>query len=116
MNMKIGEIKNFIYLHAIFFLYSLTAVLGKLSSELTFMSFKFIILYGSILTILFVYAILWQQIIKRMSLVTAYTNKAIIVVWGMIWGTLIFDERVTFGMIIGTIIIFVGIYLVASDE
>ncbi len=114
--MKTADIKKYIYLHALFFMYSLTAILGKLASNVTFMSFKFIFFYGLILLILFVYAILWQQIIKRMSLVTAYTNKAIVVVWGMLWGNLIFSERITLGMIIGTIIIFIGIYLVASDD
>lgn len=114
--MKTADIKKYIYLHALFFIYSLTAILGKLASNVTFMSLKFIFFYGSILLILFLYAILWQQIIKRMSLVTAYTNKAIVVVWGMLWGNLIFGERITLGMIIGTIIIFIGIYLVASDD
>jgi len=114
--MKIEGLKKYILLHALFVLYSLTAVLGKLASKHDFMSFKFIFMYGLILGILFVYAILWQQVLKNMLLVTAYTNKAVVVVWGMLWGNILFFERITAGMIIGTIIIFMGIYLVAKDE
>ncbi len=113
--MKTGEFKKYILLHALFILYSLTAVLGKLASNHFLIDYKFIFLYGAMLALLLLYAILWQQILKRMSLVTAYTNKAIVVVWGMIWGSILFNERITVGMIIGVIIIFVGIYLVAND-
>lgn len=78
---------------------------------------RFVLFYGIVLLILFVYAIAWQQIIKKMPLVTAYANKAITVIWGLIWGLLIFQESLSLWNIAGAIIIIVGImFVVKSDE
>ena len=78
---------------------------------------RFVLFYGIVLLILFVYAIAWQQIIKKMPLVTAYANKAITVIWGLIWGLLIFQEPLSLWNIAGAIIIIVGImFVVKSDE
>lgn len=88
-----------------------------MASQYPVMSVPFILFYGGVLIILFGYAILWQQIIKKMPLVTAYANKAVTVVWGLLWGLIVFKERISFFNIVGVIIIVVGIVLVVkSDE
>lgn len=112
-----SKIKTFILLHILLLVYSLSAVCSKMASARTFMSLPFILFYGMVLLILFVYAIAWQQIIKKMPLVTAYANKAITVIWGLIWGLLIFHENISLWNIAGAIIIIVGImFVVKSDE
>lgn len=63
-----------------------------------------------------VYAIGWQQIIKRMPLTAAYANKAVTTVWGLVWGVLFFKERVTFGKIIGVILVVAGVALFGIAE
>ena len=110
------KIIPFIYLHILLFIYSLGAICSKLAGEQAFLSFKFILFYGLVLANLFLYAIIWQQILKKMSLVTAYANKAITVVWGMLWGILLFKEKITVWNIIGAIIIIIGIVLVVTDD
>lgn len=112
---KIG-IKHYIFLHSILLLYSFTGVFSKTASQCSFLSFKFIILYGTVLLFLFLYAILWQQILKSLPLTTAFANKAITVVWGFIWGAVFFHEKISLFMIIGAAIIIFGIYLVVSDH
>ena len=58
-----------------------------------------------------------KQILKKFSLTTAFINKAITIVWGMLWGVLFFKEQITVNMIIGAIIVFIGVSLVViSDE
>ena len=47
-------------------------------------------LYGGMLAALVVYAFGWQQVIKHLPLTTAYANKAITVVWGILLGFLLF--------------------------
>ncbi len=121
MKKIISQIKKnnwslFLLLHAILCVYSIGAVFSKLASTKEFLSLKFIILYGAVITILFIYAILWQQILKRMSVTTAFANKSVVVVWGMIWGKLIFGEKITINMILGAMIIFAGVYLVVSED
>ncbi len=63
-----------------------------------------------------IYAIAWQQILKRLPLTVAYANKPVSLIWGMIWGSMLFREKITWNMILGAGIIFVGIYLVVTAD
>jgi EamA-like transporter family. len=114
--MNCEKIKNYALLHIIIFTYSLGSVCSKMAAGQAFLSLKFILFYGGVLFLLFLYAIFWQQIIKKMPLTTAYANKAVVVIWGMIWGSLLFKENITIKMILGAIIILAGVYLVVSDD
>lgn len=114
--MKRENIRAFILLHIILLFYSLGGICSKLAAKCTFLSLEFMFYYGIVLVILFAYAILWQQILKKLSLVTAYANKAITVIWGMLWGSVFFDETVNLWKIIGAIIIIAGVYLVVSEK
>lgn len=110
------KFKNIFYIHLLLFFFSFCSVFSKLASSQQFLSFKFIMYYGISLLILGVYAILWQQILKKMPLTIAFINKGITIIWGMILGVLIFNETITFNMIIGSIIILIGIILVVEHE
>ena len=87
------RIKSYILLHIVLLLYSMGGICSKLAAGQSFLSLKFILFYGILLLNLAVYALLWQQILKRLPLVTAYANKAITVIWGMLWGYLFFQEQ-----------------------
>ena len=45
--------------------------------------------------ILGIYALLWQQVIKKFELSVAYANKAVTLLWALIWGIFIFHEKIT---------------------
>ena len=66
--------------------------------------------------ILGVYALAWQQVIKRMPLTTAYANKAVTVVWGMVWGMILFGESITPQKVLGAAVIVAGVVLYAFSE
>ena len=88
-----------------------------MASQYDFLSFWFIFFYGLVILNLGVYAIVWQQIIKKLPLNTAYSNKAITIVWGILWGFLFFREQITWNMIVGALIVIVGVVLVVrADE
>lgn len=110
------QVKNYILLHITLVFYSINGVLSKMAAGEPFLSTKFCILYGAVIFNLGLYAILWQQILKRISLSKAFINKSITVVWGMIWGVLIFNEKITLQMLIGSAVIFLGVYLVVTDN
>lgn len=109
------KINNYIYLHLLLFAFSFCGVFSKLASQNQFLSFKFCLFYGISLMILGIYAIFWQQILKKFSLTTAFFNKAVTIIWGMLWGVIFFGETITINMIIGTIIVLIGIGLVVND-
>lgn len=116
MEHKQPTVKDLLYLHIVLLLYSINGILSKLASENQFYTSTFFMYYSIVLLNLVLYAILWQQILKRMPLTTAFSNKSVIVIWGMLWGALFFQERITMQMIIGGAIISYGVFLVVTDQ
>lgn len=109
------KIKKYLGLHLLLFIFSFCGVFSKLAAQNEFLSIKFILFYGISIMILGIYAIFWQQILKKFSLTTAFFNKAVTIIWGMLWGALFFKEVITWNMIVGTIVVLVGIGLVVND-
>lgn len=110
------SLKNIAILQAIIMIYTLSTVAAKFASGAEFLSLKFIICYGIEILILGIYAILWQQIIKRFDLSVAYANRAIGLLWSLVWATLFFNEVVTIKNVIGVIIVIIGTMIVNSDD
>lgn len=108
--------KTILALQLLLLFYSLAGILSKLAAGVDFLSIEFLGLYIGILAILGIYAIGWQQILKRLPLTTAYSNRAVTVVWGILWGLLFFSEPVTLGRVIGAAIIIVGIVLFSHAD
>ena len=98
-------------LHALLALYSLCSICGKLAAGFEFMSPGFILCYGSMILVLGLYAIGGQQVIKRMPLTSAYANKAVTIVWGIVWGVLLFHEAVTPAKLMGAAVVLAGVVL-----
>lgn len=90
--------------------------MSKKAAAYPVVSLNFIFYYGCVLGISVIYAVLWQQILKRMPLVTAFSNKAVTVIWGLIWGMIFFDEKILIQNVIGAAVIVVGVYLVVTGE
>jgi multidrug transporter EmrE-like cation transporter len=111
-----GVVKKYLPLHAIFLLYSLCGVFSKLSAKQDFLSISFIIFYGLSLFILVVYSLLWQIILQKLPLTIAYSNKGVVVIWGILWGFLFFGENFTIIKIVAAILIIAGIAVIGSAD
>ncbi|MDE6744892.1 MAG: EamA family transporter [Lachnospiraceae bacterium] len=103
-------------LHILLLVYSASTVFSKLASGYSFLSYRFLLCYGMVLLLLGAYAVFWQQIIKRLPLMTAYANKAVTVVWGIVWGALIFREEITWGKVFGAVLVIAGVMLYVSGD
>lgn len=111
-----SNLKSIIVLQAIIIIYTFSGVFGKLATAgNAFMSREFILYIVLDVAVLGVYALLWQQALKRFDLHVAYANRAMASVWGLIWAYFIFDERITAMNIVGTVLILAGTFLVNSD-
>lgn len=110
------KMKIFLGLHILLMFYSISGVCSKMASKQGFLSLKFCMFYACIIGILGLYAICWQQIIKRLPLTTAFANKAITVVWGLIWGLVFFQETITVGKVLGAILVVTGVVLYAKAD
>lgn len=107
---------NYLLLYSVFFLYSLSSLFMKFAANQEIFSFAFFVLYGTSLLFLVLYAVFWQQILKRTLLTTAFANKAVIIIFGMILGAIFFKEEIKWNMLLGTAVIIIGIYLVVNED
>ncbi len=113
-SMKV-KIKDILLLQMVFLIYSINSIVAKLASGQEF-GFAFICLYGLEVLILGIYAILWQQMIKKFELSVAYANKAVTLIWAMIWGALLFREQITLTKVGGILLVIVGIVILNSGK
>lgn len=102
-------------LHTMLVFYSLSSVCAKIASGFDFMSVGFIGCYGGMIALLGIYAIGWQQVIKRLPLTFAYANKAVTVAWGIVWGVLVFNEPISPVKLFGAAVVLAGVVLFSFD-
>ena len=105
------NLKTYLFLHLLLMVYSTSGILSKLAAGKAFLSWPFLLLYGGVIVLLGVYALGWQQVLKRVPLSVAYANKAVTVVWGCVWGVLVFREDLSLGKMIGGVLVLAGIAL-----
>ena len=116
MEQSRSKLKSIIILQAVIVIYSLSTVVAKFASGYDFLSLPFIGFYALEIGLLGIYALLWQQMIKRFELSIAYVNRASSLLWSLVWAVLFFNEVVTIKNVIGVVIILIGIVVVNQDE
>ncbi|MCQ2081079.1 MAG: transporter [Lachnospiraceae bacterium] len=109
------SIKDLLMLQIVFLIYSVSSLVAKFASGNDVMSFKFIMFYGLELVILGIYAILWQQVIKKFELSVAYANKAICLLWALVWSIVIFHDDLKWNQVVGIVIVMAGIVILNSE-
>lgn len=113
--MKKISLKTILALQLVVMIYTLSSVAAKLASGQEAFSMTFLLFYGVEILILGIYAIAWQQIIKRCELSVAYANRSMAILWSLIWTVVFFHEALTIKNLIGVIIVFAGTMIVNSD-
>lgn len=111
---------KYLQLHIAIFIYTLSSVFSKLASDSLskngLFTFKTITILAGLVFILALYAIVWQQIIKRIDLSVAYVNKGISIIWTLIWSVVLFNENLQIMNIVGALIILAGIVVINYDK
>lgn len=110
------RLKDILILQAVIVIYTLSSVMAKLASGEEPFSAPFLLFYLGELMILGVYAILWQQMIKKFELSVAYTNRAMALLWSMLWAVVLFRDRVTVKNVIGVALVIVGTLIVNGGK
>ena len=94
--------------------YACTSIFTKMASQQEAMSWPYLLWIAGAIAIMGVYALLWQQVIKRMSLSASYMFKGTSLVFILLISALLFDEAITLNNMIGSAIIIFGIVLFAK--
>lgn len=118
---KKWALKDILILQAVFIVFSLSSVVSKLASaEMASLDSifnpRFIFLAVLDVVILGIYALLWQQVIKKWELSVAYANKAMTLFWGLLAGALLFHEQITVTKIGGVAVVFMGVVIMNSEK
>ena len=115
MELKQSKWIYWLMLGLAYVVYSFVSVAAKMAAtqEFIFMTVFYICLEIAFLAI---YAILWQQILKQISLVVAMAYKGISLILTLAWSILFFSENITIYNVIGSLFIIAGIWMIAVDE
>ena len=96
-------------------LYTCTDIAAKYASGYPFLSPGFILCYGVEILILGIYAVFWQQIIRKVDISVAYANRASSIFWSTLLAVVIFKDTLSVKNLVGIGIIFAGIWMVNRD-
>lgn len=110
------KLKVLFLLHLMLMIYSMSGICSKMAAKQPFMSIRFCLYYAAVILLLGFYAIGWQQIIKRLPLTAAFANKAVTIIWGIVWGALFFHEPVTAGKAAGALLVAAGVVIYAKAD
>lgn len=109
-------IKDILFLQIVIMIYTGSSIAAKLAAAQPIFSWRFCLFYGTEIVILGVYAVLWQQVIKRFELSAAYANRAMVLVWSMVWAVLIFHDEITVSNVAGVLLVIAGTVIVNLDS
>lgn len=112
--MKSNKFLSVLFLQGAVLIYSLTTVISKIVSGYDFLSKEFILFYLLDFGVLGIYAILWQQLLKKFELSIAYANKAMTLLWSLLWSAVLFHEGVTVPKVIGVVLVIAGTIILNS--
>lgn len=107
-------VRDLIALQAVVVVYTFAGIIGKFAAgqETT----RFLLLYGLEIAVLGVYALLWQQMIRKFELSVAYANRAVALAWSLLWAVLIFGEELTAKKIAGVLLVIAGTAVINSGR
>lgn len=95
-------------------IYACTSIFTKMASRQEALTWQWMLCVAGAVGVMGVYAILWQQVIARMPLSTAYMFKGTSLIFVLLISALLFGEAVTLNNVIGSAIIIFGIVLFAK--
>lgn len=94
--------------------YACTSIFTKMASRQKMLSWPYLLWIAGAIGVMGVYAFLWQQVIKRMPLSTAYMFKGTSLIFILLISGLMLGEAITVNNVIGSVIIILGIALFAK--
>lgn len=115
MKKKGVTLKNILLLQAIIIIYTVSSVMAKLASGSKDDLMRMFLFLGMEFVILAIYAVLWQQMIKRFDLSVAYANRSMAILWSMIWAVLFFHDEISVRNVLGVLIVLLGTVIINLD-
>jgi drug/metabolite transporter (DMT)-like permease len=106
---------KYIALISVNLIYACTSICTKMASLQEMFSRSYLLWIAGAIGVMGVYAVLWQQVIKRMPISTAFMFKGTSLIFILLISALLFGESITINNVIGSAIIITGIVLYAKS-
>lgn len=100
---------------AVNLLYASVMLFTRSAAEYDFISWQYILWFIGAVVVMGVYAVCWQQILRRTELSMAYMFKGMSIVFVMLLAYIFFDEAITWNNLLGAAIIILGIALYVKE-
>lgn len=110
------KIKNILLLQGVIILYTASGVMSKEASAAGGNVPRFLFFFGMEFVLLGIYALLWQQMLKRFELSVAYANRSMAVVWSMTWAVLFFHDTITIKNAAGVLLVVLGTMIINTQN
>lgn len=113
------KIKVFLILQVGIFIFSIAGVLTKVLAESIIrskgISLENFIYCIEIIIIYALYALIWQYVLKHLSLTVAYMTKSSVLIWSLLWAYIFFDQHITLDNILSVLLIITGIVIIQKE-
>ena len=102
------NLRDFAILQLVVLIYTSSTVISKIAAQSaeSGKGWTFLLLYGAEIGVLGIYALCWQQVIKRVELSVAYANRAV----------LLFGEQITVKKLIGVGLVLAGTLIINGGK
>ena len=106
--------KRYLSLVGVNLIYACTSICTKMASRQEMLSWPYLFWIAGAVGVMGIYALLWQQVIVRMPISTAYMFKGTSLIFVLLFSVLLFGEAITLNNVIGAMVIIAGIILFAN--
>ena len=110
------NLRDFAILQLVVLIYTSSTVISKIAAQSaeSGKGWTFLLLYGAEIGVLGIYALCWQQVIKRVELSVA--NRAMALLWSLLWAVLLFGEQITVKKLIGVGLVLAGTLIINGGK
>lgn len=109
------KIKDVLFAVIIYIIFPFSSIFMKYASQTDDMLMK-LFLFACSIGVLGIFSILWQMLLKKIDLTKAYIFKSTTIIWNIVYGIILFNEKVSPMMIIGMTITTLGIIIITIGE
>lgn len=109
-------IRNILFLMFTVAIYSSAGFFSKLASGYDFLSLLYICCLGGVITILGIYAVLWQIALKKIPLNQAYLFRSLGLVYGLAIAFFAFHETITWENLLGGGVVLGGLLVLMTEK
>ena len=107
-------VSKYLSLIGVNLVYACTSIFTKMASRQEMLSWPYLLWIAGAIGVMGLYALLWQQVIAKMPLSTAYMFKGTSLIFVLLFSALLFGEAITLNNLLGSAIIIAGIVLYAK--